>query len=172
MTVARSGQLGLADAVATDRCAGSLAQALLALAPARLMIHLEGDLGAGKTSFARGLLVGLGHRGRVPSPTYTLVEPYEVAGYLVLHVDLYRLRDPSELSHIGLVEQLGEGSVALVEWPDHGGAELPAADLRLQFIMQDPGRQLAWEARTAAGSALAAAWMEQIQTRIPPHSDP
>jgi len=147
-------QLRLPDAGATEALGHRLAAAIKARRPPRLMVYLEGELGAGKTTLARGLLAGLGHDGRVPSPTYTLVEPYALDGYALFHVDLYRLREPGELEHLGLLEQLGEGSLALVEWPDHGGSFLPAADLRLHLAVEDGGRLVQVEGGSPAGEAL------------------
>ncbi len=150
----------LPDAAATERCGRHCASALLTLRPAALVIYLEGDLGAGKTTLVRGLLAGLGHRGRVPSPTYTLVEPYSLAGYALYHVDLYRLRDPRELEDIGLVEQLTAGAIGLIEWPDHGAGYLPAADLVLSLQPRGEGRFLCWEARSPAGEQLGRAFAQ------------
>lgn len=150
-------RLKLADAAATEALGGQLAAVIEALRPPRLMLHLEGDLGAGKTTFARGLLAGMGHEGRVPSPTYTLVEPYVLGGYALFHVDLYRLREPGELEHLGLLDQLGDGSLALVEWPGHGAGCLPAADLRLCFAVAGSGRMVELEALSPAGEVLCAA---------------
>jgi tRNA threonylcarbamoyladenosine biosynthesis protein TsaE len=146
--------LTLVSAAATERLGRGLADALLALWPDGAIIFLEGDLGAGKTTLVRGLLAGLGHDGRVPSPTYTLIEPYVVAGYPVFHVDLYRLRDPRELDDIGLAEQLGTGAIGLVEWPDHGVGHLPAADAVLRLAVVPAGREVTWEGLTARGQAL------------------
>lgn len=123
------------------------------------MIYLEGDLGAGKTTFARGFLAALGHPGRVPSPTYTLIEPYELAGYLVYHIDLYRIRDASELDDLDLAGQLGQGSVALIEWPSHGGDQLPPADLKLHLELLAEGRALSGCGCTPAGREVLAVVM-------------
>jgi len=120
-------------------------------APARLAVELEGDLGAGKTTLVRGFLEALGHAGRVPSPTYTLIEPYTLAGYRVFHVDLYRIRDPRELDDLGLADQFTAGSISLVEWPDHGAGRLPAADLRVELAVAGEGRSAVVTAGTEGG---------------------
>jgi tRNA threonylcarbamoyladenosine biosynthesis protein TsaE len=115
--VAESVDRYLPDSSATEGLGAALASAVLDAAPSRLVIYLEGELGAGKTALARAVLAGLGHAGRVPSPTYTLIEPYPLSSYRVLHIDLYRLRDPAELDDLGLADELGPGSLLLAEWP-------------------------------------------------------
>lgn len=146
--------LTLADAAATHEAGRGLGRALRASRPDSLVIFLEGDLGAGKTTLARGFLESLGHVGRVPSPTYTLVEPYEVAGYRVCHVDLYRIRAPAELEDIDLAGQLGPGSVALIEWPERGAGHLPAPDLRVALEIAGTGRRLRLCACSPAGESM------------------
>lgn len=143
----------------TESCGAGLAAVVRAAAPTALVVYLEGELGAGKTTLARGFLRALGHAGRVPSPTYTLVEPYELAGYRVLHVDLYRLRDPLEVIDLDLAGQLGPGTLALIEWPDHGAGQIPAADLRLRLELAGGSRLLEAEASSPVGAALLAAWL-------------
>jgi tRNA threonylcarbamoyladenosine biosynthesis protein TsaE len=133
-----------------------LGRALLAGRPAAFTIHLRGGLGAGKTELARALLLALGHSGRVPSPTYTLVEPYTAAGYRVLHVDLYRLRDPGDLDDLGLVDDLGPGTIALVEWPEQAGGRLPPADLLITLEVSGSGRNATLQPQSAGGRALLA----------------
>lgn len=150
--------LTLADEAATRAAGAHLARALVAAAPDRLYVDLDGDLGAGKTTLVRGLLQALGHPGRVPSPTYTLVEPYALAGYRLYHVDLYRIRDAREIDDLGLADQLGAGTVALVEWPDHGAGRLPAPDLVLRLAAVTAGRRLDVEARSPRGRAVLGCW--------------
>lgn len=107
-----------------------------------LLIFLEGDLGAGKTTMARGFLRGLGHRGAVKSPTYTLVEPYEVEGRRVYHLDLYRVADPAELEYLGLREMLAEDAILLVEWPERAAGWLPPPGLRIRIAQSPGGRRV------------------------------
>lgn len=120
------------------------------------VIYLHGDLGAGKTTLARGLLQGLGHRGTVKSPTYTLVEPYQIGEWRLFHWDLYRLADPGELEFLGLRDQLDGEAVLLIEWPERGQGELPAADLAVALDYAGDGRSCRLEARSPAGRALLA----------------
>lgn len=115
------------------------------------LVFLRGDLGAGKTTLVRGLLRGLGHVGPVRSPTYTLIEPYEVAGQRLYHLDLYRLGDPEELEFLGLRDLLDGEGLLLVEWPDRGAGVLPSPDLIIDIAHVPPGRRVglfpspAWE---------------------------
>jgi tRNA threonylcarbamoyladenosine biosynthesis protein TsaE len=147
----------LPDAEATRALGMALGNALLAARPAHFTVHLGGGLGAGKTELARGVLAALGHTGRVPSPTYTLVEPYAAGGYNVLHVDLYRLRDPAELDDLGLIDALGPGTLALIEWPGQGGGRLPPADLAIDLEVDGSGRLATLRGLSEEGQALLAA---------------
>jgi tRNA threonylcarbamoyladenosine biosynthesis protein TsaE len=119
---------------------------------APLLILLNGDLGAGKTTLSRGILNGLGHRGSVKSPTYTLVEPYDLEIGKVFHFDLYRLVDPEELYDIGFNDYLTESQLCMIEWPDKGGSLLPKADISLQINSNGTGRQVILTAQTSIGS--------------------
>jgi tRNA threonylcarbamoyladenosine biosynthesis protein TsaE len=109
---------------------------------APLVIGLSGDLGAGKTTLVGGLLHALGHPGAVRSPTYTLIEPYQLRGRDVNHCDLYRLRDPSELDELGLRDLLTPRSMLLVEWPERAGNRLVTPDLAIEFGYLDDGRSV------------------------------
>ena len=143
-------EMFLADPAATD----ALGHALAACRPADAVVHLHGDLGAGKSSLARALLRGLGVTGTVRSPTYTLVERYPLAdGREAWHMDLYRIGDPGELDFLGLDE--GAASLWLVEWPERGAGALPPVDLRIDLEMFGEGRQ----ARLTAGSPAGEQWL-------------
>lgn len=151
-------RIRLADPEATEALGARLAGALAgASRTAPVVVHLEGPLGAGKTTLARGLLRGLGHLGRVRSPTFTLLEPYELAGCQVIHLDLYRLADPGELEYLGLIDMLTPGAIALVEWAERGGDRLPPADLRIALDYDGEGRSALLEGLTPVGGALTEA---------------
>ncbi len=137
----------LPDPAATE----SLGAALGAALPDALVVHLNGDLGAGKTTLVRALLRALGHQGAVRSPTYTLVETYDCGGRRIYHLDLYRLADPEELEFIGLRDLLDGPSVLLVEWPERGVGVLPVADLRIQLTVAGAGREARLDAETETG---------------------
>jgi tRNA threonylcarbamoyladenosine biosynthesis protein TsaE len=113
-----------------------------------LVIWLQGDLGSGKTTFARALIHALGYKGRVKSPTYGLLEQYQLASIQVLHMDLYRINDPGELEFLGLTDLLDGETILLVEWPDRGGQWLPEPDFIFKFSYAAKGRGLRWTACT------------------------
>lgn len=145
--------LHLPDADATARLAAALANA----APPRAVVHLHGDLGAGKSTLARAWLRVLGVQGAVRSPTYTLVERHALAdGGEALHLDLYRIGDAGELEFLGLDDS--DAALWLVEWPDRGGAALPAADLHVALAIAGTGR----DARLRAGSDAGADWLGRL----------
>jgi tRNA threonylcarbamoyladenosine biosynthesis protein TsaE len=116
-----------------------------------LLILLNGDLGAGKTTISRGILQGLGHQGAVKSPTYTLVEPYQLAIGKIYHFDLYRLIDPEELEHIGFSDYLSEAKLCIIEWPENGGSYIPSPDISIDIQLHESGRQVTLDSGTESG---------------------
>ncbi|WP_455366889.1 tRNA (adenosine(37)-N6)-threonylcarbamoyltransferase complex ATPase subunit type 1 TsaE [Kaarinaea lacus] len=138
----------LPDETATLQFGQQFAQQLMG----GCVVYLHGDLGAGKTTLVRGVLQGLGHHGRVKSPTYTLVETYRLAGLSVCHFDLYRLADPEELEYMGIRDYFSEATVVLIEWPERGLGLLPAADIDINLAYHDQGRMLSCRADSEKGA--------------------
>jgi tRNA threonylcarbamoyladenosine biosynthesis protein TsaE len=110
-------------------------------APCRV-VTLSGDLGAGKSTFARGALRALGATGPIKSPSYTLIETYDLPAVNAVHLDLYRLIDPAELEHLGLADYDRPGFLWLVEWPERGAGRLPRPDLEFRFSITDRGHRI------------------------------
>ncbi|MBN6772881.1 tRNA (adenosine(37)-N6)-threonylcarbamoyltransferase complex ATPase subunit type 1 TsaE [Pseudomonas granadensis] len=121
------------------------------------LIFLEGNLGMGKTTLSRGIIRGLGHVGAVKSPTFTLVEPYEIGDTRAFHFDLYRLVDPEELEFLGIRDYFEDDALCLIEWPDKGAGFLPKPDLTITISPQDSGRSLKILSQGSRGEAWCAA---------------
>lgn len=121
------------------------------------LIFLEGNLGMGKTTLSRGIIRGLGHVGAVKSPTFTLVEPYEIGDIRAFHFDLYRLVDPEELEFLGIRDYFEDDALCLIEWPDKGVGFLPKPDLTITISPQDSGRSLKILSQGSRGEAWCAA---------------
>lgn len=141
-----------------------IAEALAAAPNTGCIIYLHGELGAGKTTLTRAILQNLGVTGRIKSPTYTLVEPYELpgepAGRMAYHFDLYRLADPQELEFLGVRDYFSPGAIVLVEWPERGEDVLAAADvhIEIEYLAAGEGRTVTLRA-TGTGHAL---WLETV----------
>ncbi|MCW8995112.1 MAG: tRNA (adenosine(37)-N6)-threonylcarbamoyltransferase complex ATPase subunit type 1 TsaE [Psychromonas sp.] len=137
----------LIDAEQTVAFGGRLSQAC----HEPVCIYLHGDLGAGKTTLTRGFIQGLGHKGNVKSPTYTLVEPYDLADWQVYHFDLYRLGDPEELEFMGIRDYFTDTSHCLIEWPERGEGILPQPDIDLTLSYDGQQRTIELQANTQVG---------------------
>jgi tRNA threonylcarbamoyladenosine biosynthesis protein TsaE len=140
------------DEQAVSRFAKSFGEAL----KAPVVIFLEGDLGAGKTTFARALIQGLGYSGKVKSPTYGLLENYQVGEFDFLHLDLYRIENPSELEYLAIADQFSGNGVLLIEWPEKAGSMLPDPDIRLIFKENNSSRQIEAQAESGLGAGILA----------------
>ncbi|MFJ2365725.1 tRNA (adenosine(37)-N6)-threonylcarbamoyltransferase complex ATPase subunit type 1 TsaE [Pseudomonas sp. NPDC087697] len=121
------------------------------------IIFLDGDLGAGKTTLSRGIIRGLGHVGAVKSPTFTLVEPYEIGDTRAFHFDLYRLVDPEELEFLGIRDYLEDDALCLIEWPQKGAGFLPKPDLTITISPHNSGRSLNLSPQGLRGESWCAA---------------
>lgn len=155
--------IALPDPAATD----ALGARLAATRPPQAVVYLQGELGAGKSTLARALLRALGVTGTIRSPTYTLVERYELpqpgapagAGAAeAVHLDLYRIAAADELDFLALDEFAGSAALWLIEWPERGGGALPDADLEIALEVVDDGRAARLKSRTINGLA----WISRI----------
>lgn len=147
----------LADSRGTDQ----LGRVLAETRPARAVVYLHGDLGAGKSTLARALLRALGVEGTIRSPTYTLVERYPLGeGGEAWHMDLYRIGDPGELEFLGLDGD--EATLWLVEWPERGSHGLPEADLLVALAMDGAGRRAELAGKTDAGRR----WLDRLAKKM------
>ena len=140
----------LADEAATV----NMGKQLATLMEQGAVIYLHGDLGAGKTTLTRGIVQGFGHQGKVKSPTYTLVEPYQLAKADVYHFDLYRLGDPEELEYMGIRDYFAPSSICVIEWPEKGQGFIPTPDLNITMQYLGEQRQISIEAESERGIAL------------------
>lgn len=127
------------------------------------VVYLSGELGAGKTTFARGFLRALGVAGAIRSPTYTLLGLYPAGALMGVHLDLYRIAEPHELESLGLREWARPGHVWLIEWPERGAGQLPPADLTAAFFAGVGGHDI----EVAAGSVAGAAWLQALTGEAP-----
>jgi len=149
----------LPDEAATIAIGSGLAE-VLKNAPVQhtLVVYLNGDLGAGKTTLTRGFVRGMGHVGNVKSPTYTLVEPYELAKWRIFHFDLYRLADAEELEYMGIRDYFNSDCCCFIEWPEKGTGLLAKADLIINIAYQGEQRIIELQAESIHG--------EQVMTEL------
>ncbi len=141
-------------AVPDEDAVAALAGRFTHLITAPMVLFLEGDLGAGKTTFVRAFIHALGYDAYVKSPSYGLLETYGIAGLTILHLDLYRIEDPEELDYLALRDLYDENSVLMVEWPQKGVNHLPAPDLILQFSEDAETHSISGFAKSNAGFKL------------------
>jgi len=151
----------------TEALGAALARTLPTTA-ALVVVYLKGGLGAGKTTLARGFLREHGVSGSVRSPTYTLVESYDSGSPIILHLDLYRLRDASEFEPLGLRDWAGPGYLWLVEWPERADGMLPPADLVIELKPGDGNHEITAHAHSDAGKSWLARLTEVETPRDPP----
>lgn len=135
-------------------CAERMARCLVA----PLTLTLSGDLGTGKTTFVRAMLRALGVRTAVKSPTFSLVERYDLQQFCVHHFDLYRIDDPSELEYMGFREYFSSDAICCIEWPERAAVCERLVDVALTFTMSGSGRQLQVLAKTALGQSMLSAF--------------
>lgn len=152
-------EYALTDSGATEALGAALARALPGAPIGSASLHLEGDLGAGKTTCVRSLLRTLGVRGLIRSPSFTLVETYRLAGLTCVHVDLYRLAGPEAVEELGLRDFMDSNCLFLVEWAGKGGKVLPTPDLELTLGFADPGRV----ARLRAHGQFGGGWLAKLR---------
>ena len=144
-------------ALDTEELGFRLARARPAPGATPAVVYLTGELGAGKTTFARGFLHAHGVGGNIPSPTYTLVELYPAGELTIVHVDLYRIADPRELESLGLREWARPGFIWLIEWPERGADGIPPPDLALEFRVGASAHDIELTARSKLGESWLAA---------------
>lgn len=138
----------------TKNIAIRLGKALKLIGLGGITFYLHGDLGAGKTTFTRHLVQGLGHNGSVKSPTYTLVEPYDIGDIKLFHFDLYRLADPEELEFMGIRDYFNQASFCIIEWPEKGWGLLANADIEFTILIDGDSRIFELVAASSEGERL------------------
>lgn len=147
-------QSALTREIATEADMLGLGDALARALPPGAIVFLQGDLGVGKTTLCRGIITGLGVSGRVKSPTFTLVEPYEVNGQPIFHFDLYRLGNPEELEYLGYRDYFDDVGICLVEWPELGHGLLPMPDLLVRIAAAGEVRSVVLDANSSKGDII------------------
>ncbi len=148
--------------VATAAEMRALGEHLARACPTTMVIYLSGDLGTGKTTLVRGFLRGCGYVGAVKSPTYTLVEPYELADQTIYHFDLYRLTDPEELEYLGVRDYFTAPAICLVEWAERAQGFMHPPDLIIELAYSNDGREVNFTIFSEAGKSL----IQQIKADV------
>lgn len=148
----------LPDESATTALAAEFSGCLKHWRGERVVVHLDGDLGSGKTTFVRGFLCAAGFAGKVKSPTYTLLEQYTVFGHNVLHFDLYRFAEPQEWEEAGFDDVLMPPVWAFVEWADCATGFVPSADIHIEFAVREAGRMCKISSHSADGQEIFTLW--------------
>lgn len=146
----------LPNEAATVAMGGALADVIKNKLRQGIVVYLNGDLGAGKTTLTRGFVQAMGHSGHVKSPTYTLVEPYQLDDWQVYHFDLYRLADPEELEYMGIRDYFSESSCSFIEWPEKGTGMIAKADLVIDMVYLGEQREIKLSAKSALGEQVLA----------------
>lgn len=146
----------LADEDATISIGTALADVVKNTTKQGVVVYLAGDLGAGKTTLTRGFVRGMGHIGNVKSPTYTLVEPYELDYWHVYHFDLYRLSDPEELEYMGIRDYFEANCCCFIEWPEKGAGLIAPADIMINIAYIGEQRNISLQASTEKGALVLA----------------
>lgn len=153
--------------LASEKDTESLGNALATVLSPGLQIWLEGNLGMGKTTLTRGVLRGLGHEGKVKSPTYTLIEPYVVSRLDLYHFDFYRFNSPDEYLDAGLDEYFAGEGVCMVEWPDKALPHLPSPDVEIRLEARENGRFVEISGNTEAGRTCVIGLVKALQGADP-----
>jgi len=156
-------QFVLKDEAATVACGDALANIVKNKLKQGIIVYLNGNLGAGKTTLTRGFVRGMGHVGNVKSPTYTLVEPYDLGDWQVYHFDLYRLGDPEELEFMGIRDYFNEQSCCFIEWPEKGTGLLAKPDLTINMTYDNEQRIISFACHSKLGKKAWSALIEQYQ---------
>ncbi|MDM9561310.1 tRNA (adenosine(37)-N6)-threonylcarbamoyltransferase complex ATPase subunit type 1 TsaE [Bordetella petrii] len=166
----RSLTLSLPDEAATEALARQFAPLVSGAGggPVGGRIHLQGDLGAGKTAFTRALLRECGITGRIKSPSYALLESYKVSNLYFYHFDFYRFTDSREWLDAGFRDLLRDEAIVLIEWPERAGGLLPPPDMQISLVYAEPGREVTLTAHTARGQT----WLNAIVPPPPVPSPP
>ena len=144
----------LANEAETIAMGRAIAQCVSKVLKKGIVVYLYGDLGAGKTTLTRGFVQAMGHQGNVKSPTYTLVEPYDLGQWQLYHFDLYRLSDPEELEYMGIRDYFNDNSCSFIEWPDKGKGMIAKADIVIDIAYQAQQRGVIITAKTEVGYEL------------------